>query len=173
MFSFLRKKRALAVTGISAVLLVSTAFAKDENISITTYYPSPHAAYKTVRLYPTTVPSTCVAAAEGTVYYNSTVNRLMVCTAASDGTYGWKVVPGGGYLVGTVAYSTLDDYHDNATAAPDTVERSKATMTACDRWCSNGCQAGDANCTGVLSGHGFHGGTAVEWSSSNVECLCH
>lgn len=153
-------------------LLPSSAFAAGEDVSITTYYPSPGGAYKTVRLYPaSSAPATCTSAMEGTMYYNSTDRRVMVCTS-SGGTFSWQVSPGGGDIAGWVPYGTLYNYHTSVVAPIDTLEKMKATMAACNRRCSQGCAAGGSDCNGVQPGLGFHSGAATRWSSTNVKCVC-
>ena len=79
--------------GLVFVFMVS-AFSKlslaDENVTITTYYPSPNGVYRHLRLYPSTAPTCNSAADEGTMYFdNSTVpSKGSICHYNGTG-YEW------------------------------------------------------------------------------------
>ena len=60
------------------------SFAQGDEITITTYYPSPHGVYNTLRLSPQPRPDSCNA---GEMYYDSTDNIIYYC----DGSVGqWE-----------------------------------------------------------------------------------
>jgi len=82
---------------ISLLLVVGvTAFTfsqESEQITITTYYPSPYGVYKQLRLYPSnTPPGDCDANSEGSLYYDNTTGQkqVKVCTETSPGNYSWQ-----------------------------------------------------------------------------------
>ncbi len=73
-----------------------------EQLTITTYYPSPYGSYNELQLYPHSSPVTaCNATTRGTMYYDSDDNQIKVC----DGT-SWTNLGGGGYwtLFGSSLY---------------------------------------------------------------------
>ncbi|MFH1355311.1 MAG: hypothetical protein ABIH19_04090 [Candidatus Omnitrophota bacterium] len=71
--------------------LVKFSFAQD-TLTITTYYPSPHGVYKSLRVYPNddTDPS-AACFDKGTMYYDDSESQLYIC----DGT-DWVATGGGG-----------------------------------------------------------------------------
>lgn len=81
-------------------LLSHFAFAQttSEEITITTYYPSPYGVYNEMRLYPHSPATTsCDSTQEGLMYYDSVSHNLMVCRD-NGATYAWEST-GGGYWV--------------------------------------------------------------------------
>jgi hypothetical protein len=82
---------------ISAILffITSFSFAADE-ITITTYYPSPHGVYGELRLYPNTGPtSNCNSADDiGKLYYDDDSSiiphQAYVCRQTGTSTYNWE-----------------------------------------------------------------------------------
>ncbi|MEW6100994.1 MAG: hypothetical protein AB1481_01725, partial [Candidatus Omnitrophota bacterium] len=62
-----------------------------EEITITTYYPSPRGMYNEVTLYPHAVPTGCDDAKMGTLYYDSDDNQIYVCKGTVEG---WKPLTG-------------------------------------------------------------------------------
>jgi hypothetical protein len=90
------------------ILLVAghvPAFAADESISLTTYYPSPVGVYKQLRLYPQSAPpSACDDNNRGMMYYNAADNQPYICRGAA---LGWKSMGGGSSLTVTRAVSTV------------------------------------------------------------------
>lgn len=63
-----------------------------ENITITTYYPSPMGVYENLRFFPTTAVPACDANNEGVTYYDNNTNLLMVCrqTGTAPDTYAFQ-----------------------------------------------------------------------------------
>lgn len=85
-------KNALCL--IAFIFFISSAFAED--ITITTYYPSPYGSYNELQLFPH-VPQAadCNAAREGTLAYDSSGSgTLKVCKNAAG--WVWQPVGGGG-----------------------------------------------------------------------------
>jgi hypothetical protein len=85
------------------IIFLSTtfAYAQEESITITTYYPSPYGVYNELRLYPHSPATTpCDSSATGTMYYNSTTNQILVCNGTS-----WSAV--GSVLTGNSASMNL------------------------------------------------------------------
>lgn len=71
------------------------AFAEEEKISITTYYPSPYGVYKELRTFPHDSPSACTGAEEGTIYYDASDQTLMACTySAATASIDWVGIAG-------------------------------------------------------------------------------
>ena len=61
------------VVGSAFVLFSLPAISlADDNLTITTYYPSPNGVYRNLKLYPTSSPGACVAGLEGTMYFDNT-----------------------------------------------------------------------------------------------------
>lgn len=86
--------------------LLSLTFSQ-EQLTITTYYPSPYGVYNELRLYPhSPVTTSCDSSQEGLMYYDSNTHNLYVCRY--DGTtYAWE--SGGSYW----AASGNDIYNTN------------------------------------------------------------
>jgi len=64
------------------VIFAPVVFAED--ITITTYYPSPYGSYNELQLYPHASPATsCDASHKGTMYYDSDDSQIKVCDGAS------------------------------------------------------------------------------------------
>lgn len=69
---------------VSFLLFFCFTFVFAEDITITTYYPSPYGVYNELQLYPhTSAVTPCDAAHIGTMYYNSGDNKIWVCGAGS------------------------------------------------------------------------------------------
>jgi len=63
-----------------------------EEIVLTTYYPVPYGDYQSLRLWPSTQKS-CDENKRGTLYYDDTANKVMVCTLSADNmTYVWQAL---------------------------------------------------------------------------------
>ena len=95
-----------------AVALNAPLFAQDqsEQITITTYYPSPFGVYRTLRLFPLTTAPTCSTADHaGTMYYDS-AGTLNVCNGSA-----WRSV-GGATDGDSIMY--LSSALGNAVACP-------------------------------------------------------
>lgn len=59
-----------------------------EEITITTYYPSPYGSYNELQLYPHPTPvATCNSSNKGTMYYDSDDEHMYVCNGSA-----WKMV---------------------------------------------------------------------------------
>ncbi len=66
--------------------------ANREEIVLTTYYPVPYGDYQNLRLWPS-AQKECNENKRGTLYYDDTANKMMVCTLSSDNmTYAWQVL---------------------------------------------------------------------------------
>lgn len=85
-------KHKVIIMLVFALLVTAHSFA-DENLTITTYYPSPYGVYKELRLFPSTQP-TCDANHWGTLYYNSADNKVYVCKNT-----GWASLGGNYYAI--------------------------------------------------------------------------
>ena len=84
-----------------------------EEITITTYYPSPWGAYRALRLVPTTVPTACDANNEGALYYDNAQHQTMVCTLFQN-AYSWQPVGGrgeSGVIIGKNPYKRTMNYN--------------------------------------------------------------
>lgn len=69
--------------------ILSLVFSQ-EQITITTYYPSPYGSYNELQLFPHNEPTTeCNAATRGTMYYDSDDDSVYVCKGA---TLGWQLL---------------------------------------------------------------------------------
>jgi hypothetical protein len=100
------KKPAYSIAVVFLILFCAhpaLVLARDENITLTTYYPSPVGVYKQLRLAPQTSPpaSPCQP---GTLYYNGTTQLITMCNNGPT----WQAVGGGGLwaLNGADIYKT-------------------------------------------------------------------
>jgi len=88
----------MIILTLAAILFVSFSYAAEEQITITTYYPSPYGVYKELKLHPNTAPNTCNEDNEGAMYYDANADiakrRPKVCTK-TDTSYEWKDLGGG------------------------------------------------------------------------------
>jgi hypothetical protein len=85
------KKIMFLLIGILFVF-VTFAFAQEEKITISTYYPSPYGVYKTLRIFPSDdidIGAPCQN--DGEVIYDDSENRAYIC---SNGA--WTALGGGG-----------------------------------------------------------------------------
>jgi len=75
---------------ISFLLFFCPACVFAEDITITTYYPSPYGSYNELQLYPHTPALTPCDAAHGigTMFYDSLTSQVKVCQGAA----GWQAV---------------------------------------------------------------------------------
>ena len=71
---------SMTVFFIFTLLILSFS---QENLTITTYYPSPYGSYNELQLFPHNPPGPCVAARRGTIYYDSVDSQIKVCDGAS------------------------------------------------------------------------------------------
>ena len=122
------------------------ALAADENITITTFYPSPRGVYKEIRLYPQdSEPSACTSANDGSIYYNNVDNKIYNCKETAPATYEWKPFGSGKvYVKGGLSCVT-----------GDTLLAHASDSQTC-RGGSIGC--GTSNCNGsscTTAGHGW------------------
>ena len=87
--------RTTILVGLILLLGVGTSSAQEE-ITFTTYYPSPHGVYRNLRLFPDDGSTmSCDANNEGVMYYDSTDNIIKVCVDTGGGTYDWQPMGGG------------------------------------------------------------------------------
>ncbi|MBU0547674.1 MAG: hypothetical protein KJ710_05490 [Candidatus Omnitrophica bacterium] len=88
---------------VLSVLVLFASFALAEEITITTYYPSPYGSYNELQLYPHSTPTaTCDAAHKGTMYYDSDDSQIKVC----DGAGTWSSLSGFWAASGNNIYNT-------------------------------------------------------------------
>ncbi|MDD5194807.1 MAG: hypothetical protein PHQ96_03915 [Candidatus Omnitrophica bacterium] len=96
------KKITLLFPGITMSLFLSVCcFAQSqENVEITTYYPSPVGVYQTMRLYPNdaaVLGSACTD--EGEMFYHTTDKQIYLCNGAT-----WQPLSGYWTLTGNYLY---------------------------------------------------------------------
>ena len=73
---------------ISSVLVIFAPVIFAEDITITTYYPSPYGSYNELQLYPHSTPvAACNSSGKGTMYYDSDDNHAYVCNGTA-----WKMI---------------------------------------------------------------------------------
>ncbi len=83
-------KYILVVFSFLAVF-ATNVFAED--ITITTYYPSPYGSYNELQLYPHSTPvATCNSSNRGTMYYDSDDDHVYVCNGSSWTTTNFNIV---------------------------------------------------------------------------------
>lgn len=90
--------RLTAITLFFIFSFSSFAFCADE-VTITTYYPSPYGVYKELRLHPNDAPNVCNAANKGAVYYSDLESQMKVCNGTT-----WNNL-GGGASMRTGSYT--------------------------------------------------------------------
>ncbi len=76
-------------------IFTATAYAEEDTLTISTYYPSPYGVYKTLRLYPnhTNAPaSSCTR--QGEMYFNDEDNKIYTCNKTGTETYAWQAASG-------------------------------------------------------------------------------
>lgn len=95
---------------IGLLMLSAAAVCTAEEITLTTYYPSPYGVYSEMRLYPKNSPSmSCDSEREGLMFYSDGSNvlyprGLYVCGQNPLGGYGWNPISGLWSLDGTDLY---------------------------------------------------------------------
>ncbi|MBU0547379.1 MAG: hypothetical protein KJ710_07545 [Candidatus Omnitrophica bacterium] len=83
-------KSAFLLFLICFLSLISNPLVFAEDITITTYYPSPYGVYKNLRLYPNDDNTPAAACAnEGEMYFDNSDSKLYVCSG-SPGSYTWQ-----------------------------------------------------------------------------------
>lgn len=92
----MNKLKIVVITLLTTLVFSqSFVFAKEERFGITTYYPSPRAAYKELLLYPNNTPTICNGDEDrGKIYYNSNTKRLEVCSY-DNLLHKYIITPGG------------------------------------------------------------------------------
>jgi hypothetical protein len=86
------------ILAIIAILSLPVIGLAQEQLNITTYYPSPYGSYTELQLSPiaTGSRSVCNAAAhEGKLYYDLTTHKVEVCDYLAVGGYSWRDLKGG------------------------------------------------------------------------------
>lgn len=76
------KKTTILISSLILFGLVCSSAFADEQITITTYYPSPYGVYKTFRIYPSatyTPGATCTADQEGEIWQNTADHLFYIC----------------------------------------------------------------------------------------------
>lgn len=97
---------------ISMFILFAVSVCLAEEITLTTYYPSPYGVYSEMRLYPKNSPSMpCDSEREGLMFYSDGSNvlyprGLYVCGQNPLGGYGWNPISGLWSRDGTDLYPT-------------------------------------------------------------------
>ena len=83
-------RKIIIFVGIILFFGVGFCLAQEE-ITITTYYPSPYGVYKNLRLYPTDdIDPTGACSDKGVMYYDDSDNQLYVCDGSA-----WQSSMGG------------------------------------------------------------------------------
>ena len=98
----MRPKILVLTAFFTFLYLASFAYAQTtEEITITTYYPSPYGVYKELRLFPNATPAGCNANTVGAMYYdNSTIpGKPKVCNQVDATTYSWQDLGAAGWYV--------------------------------------------------------------------------
>ncbi|MCM8789906.1 MAG: hypothetical protein NC916_02665 [Candidatus Omnitrophica bacterium] len=83
------------IAALLALCLTNFSFTQGtqtEQITITTYYPSPYGVYKNVRLFPYAVAPNSECANKGEMAYSESANTLLIC----NGTHYTQVFSGAG-----------------------------------------------------------------------------
>jgi hypothetical protein len=71
--------KVILVMGFFILGFSVISFSQQENIIVTTYYPSPFGVYNELRLFPHSPGSACTPATAGTMYIDSTDGLLYIC----------------------------------------------------------------------------------------------
>jgi hypothetical protein len=102
---------------LGLVLVAVLSFAQQgEQVTITTYYPSPYGVYKNLRLFPYAVSSGQACDQQGNLAYSESSNEPLYC----DGQK-WVALSGGGGGGGCiVTYTNLGIYHNSTEEPLDT-----------------------------------------------------
>lgn len=85
----MRKYIILSIIIAGFFVLAAESFSAGEDITITTYYPSPHGVFMSLRLYPNADPVDCTAETAGTMYYGHTSHTGWLCRETFAGVYDW------------------------------------------------------------------------------------
>jgi hypothetical protein len=119
MFPGFRHANMMGLFLMAVVLLaaLSSAACRAEEITLTTYYPSPYGVYSEMRLYPKAPPpvaTSCDDKQEGLMYYDNVAHALMVCrckdsTCLFASNYAWTSAAG----YWTLSTSGTDLYTNN------------------------------------------------------------
>ncbi|MCX5710763.1 MAG: hypothetical protein NT060_02180 [Candidatus Omnitrophica bacterium] len=177
--------RLLMLFSVFVICFIPAAFSQDkEEITFTTYYPSPYGSYVEMHGnkiavgsgYQATTPPDNSLIVEGSVNIGTPnpigSNKL---TVAGDGQFSGVVSANGAKGAGvyvSVPFSELNKYHSWCPAGGTPPG---GTMTSDERWgcvaaCNRKCSTGSGS---AFPGLGYHGGTAVEWATTlAVGCLC-
>ena len=149
-------RRYFAITGLCFFLifaLVSLVFC--EEMTITTYYPSPHGVYKTLRLFPNTDHASGDACSSpGEMFYHSTANQVLVCDGSTNT---WRQMGGG--PVATGLYGSC--YH--VWSGPMVPWCSPTTVSPA--YCTSGYCACPSGYTSVVTGTELSGGNLIQYKS--------
>jgi hypothetical protein len=113
--NYLQKKGFIVL--IAILMLSAAAVCDAEEITLTTYYPSPYGVYSEMRLYPKAPPpvaTSCDDKQEGLMYYDNVAHALMVCrckdsTCLFASNYAWTSAAG----YWTLSTSGTDLYTNN------------------------------------------------------------
>ena len=104
-------RQAIFLATILVLLIFTISFAQ-EQLTITTYYPSPYGSYNELQLSPHTPAVTnCNSLnAVGTIYYDSIAGSVQLCTPNGTGGFWWTGIGGGGgpAPASTVIYTNQD-----------------------------------------------------------------
>ena len=101
---------ALTLTLLGGANIIASAQTSSEEITITTYYPSPYGIYKNLRLYPNDDVNPGEACAnEGEMYFDDSDSQPMVCRDGATWLE-WQTLGGGGgvlsvYTIKSVSYA--------------------------------------------------------------------
>jgi len=109
----------MSITVIFVSCLFLLSFAADE-ITITTYYPSPYGSYRELQLYPQSSPTACGSATEGTMYYHSAAKEVRVCNGSS-----YTTISGGGGFWSAVGTNNIVNTNSGNVGIGDTTPEEK------------------------------------------------
>jgi len=96
---------------IASVFACAVVFAQQEQLTITTYYPSPYGVYNVLRLYPNSGGSCAVKDDVGKMWYNSTINEFVFCGANNT------ILSLGGNASGVYWAKSGNDIYNNNTGS--------------------------------------------------------
>ena len=96
---------------VASVFACAVVFAQQEQLTITTYYPSPYGVYNVLRLYPNSGGSCAVKDDVGKMWYNSTINEFVFCGANNT------ILSLGGNASGVYWAKSGNDIYNNNTGS--------------------------------------------------------
>ncbi|MBF0569780.1 MAG: hypothetical protein HQL18_03295 [Candidatus Omnitrophica bacterium] len=160
-------RTSLLLAGI--LLSAQCCVAVAETLTLTTYYPAPAGAYKSLRTHNMCVGASCTS--------KTVTDENLEVKGDIYVDHGAARTKGAGYRE-AVTFTRLHDFHQGVpfTAPDDSICLTGLPLiiSACDRYCSSGCSLTDEGCSTPIAGLGYHGGTAVQCDipAQKVTCVC-